>query len=160
MALLNQVVRVLLLGAVLGACTGTPEPPRYRVTGMNISSLAIYGPERLAGDWQVVAGYADATLGAPETWVRFVTDGPEMYLESAEQRLPLRQLAPARFALPDQVLWVLWADADDRVAVVGSPDGRLGWVMARAGVSRPDLLRSGYEILGWNGYDMARLRMR
>ena len=53
-------------------------------------------------------------------------------------------------------LWVLWVDDDFRTAVIGTPDGRFGWIMDRPGQASRDRTRAAREILDFNGYDTDR----
>lgn len=49
--------------------------------------------------------------------------------------------------------WILDVTPDYEIAVIGSPGGKLGWVLARdPSISESDLNRS-YEVLRRNGYD-------
>ncbi len=68
---------------------------------------------------------------------------------------------PGRFGVPGQPgpWWVLWADADYRTLVIGTPNGRLGFILNRDGALPPDRLVAAREILDWNGYDLRRLQM-
>lgn len=69
---------------------------------------------------------------------------------------------PGRFVMPRGEgppieHWVLWTDADYRVAVIGTPSGAFGWIMTK-GESRADLMQAAREIMDWNGYDMTQLQ--
>ena len=48
--------------------------------------------------------------------------------------------------------WVLWADADYRTLVIGTPSGRFGFVLNREAVLPPDRLLAVQDILRFNGY--------
>lgn len=65
---------------------------------------------------------------------------------------------PGRFAIGDQLWWVLWADADYRTLAIGTPSGQFGLILNRDGALPPDRLRAAREIFDFNGYDIARLR--
>ena len=54
---------------------------------------------------------------------------------------------------------MLWADADYRIAVIGTPDGRFGRILARRADPPSDLVAAAREVLEFNGYDLAGLRM-
>jgi apolipoprotein D and lipocalin family protein len=56
-----------------------------------------------------------------------------------------------------ETLWILWVDADYRVAAVGTPSGAFGRILSRDPQPRPDLLRAAREVLEFNGYDVSRL---
>jgi apolipoprotein D and lipocalin family protein len=65
---------------------------------------------------------------------------------------------PGRLAVEGSPeFWVLWVDDDFRTAVVGTPDGSLGWIMDRPGQASPDRTRAAREVLEWSGYDLGRL---
>ncbi len=67
-------------------------------------------------------------------------------------------LEPGRWAsgeVPE--LWILWVDDDFRTAVIGTPDGSLGWIMDRPGQASPDRTAAAREVLDWSGYDLGRL---
>ena len=53
---------------------------------------------------------------------------------------------------------MLWADADYRTLVIGTPNGRLGFILNRGAISA-DRLVAAWEILDWNGYDLRQLRV-
>lgn len=53
--------------------------------------------------------------------------------------------------------WVLWIDAEYRVAVVGAPSGRFGWILARTPEPAPDLLEEARAALEGAGYDITGL---
>ena len=70
-------------------------------------------------------------------------------------------VGPGRFALagwPDPI-WVLWADADLRTLVLGTPSGRFGMIFNRDGALPADRLTAARAVLAWNGYDLDRLRL-
>jgi apolipoprotein D and lipocalin family protein len=71
---------------------------------------------------------------------------------------PLQPTGPGRFVIAGQEWWVLWADGDYRTLVIGTPSGRFGFVLNRAGGISADRMRAAREILEWNGYDLAQFR--
>lgn len=52
---------------------------------------------------------------------------------------------------------VLWVDPDYRTAVVGDPEGQIGWILGRDHEMAEDLLRAAYEVLYVNGYDLSEI---
>ena len=66
-----------------------------------------------------------------------------------------------RYHLPQlsMPIWVLWIDADNRSMAIGTPDGRLGWILSKDSIPT-DRLLAAREILAWNGYDVAKMVMR
>ena len=157
-------------------CAAAPDPAVFRDSQAPISSATDVALAELAGTWDVRARYAapgDALAAAPERFDFAAT--PDGGLRVARSRLACAAGAcaaqtetavaqasgPGRFGLaraggaPEEH-WLLWADADRRVAVIGTPSGTFGWIMAR-GPAGPDLMRAARRILAWNGYDPARL---
>jgi len=44
-------------------------------------------------------------------------------------------------------------------AVVGTPNGRAGWILNRTPEMRADRLEAARQVLAFNGYDLSRLQM-
>jgi apolipoprotein D and lipocalin family protein len=65
-----------------------------------------------------------------------------------------------RFAVPgsDVPWWVLWADADERTLVLGTPSGAFGIVLDRGKIPA-DRAKAATDILAWNGYDISLLHL-
>ena len=172
---LHRAALAVLLA--LAACTAPPAAG-FRDPAAPIASTTRFAPERLAGDWQVVERFAaagDPAGTAPERFA-ITLAGPErltlshdyMHCNDFEcvditEAKRAHLTGPGRLALelrpgrPAEV-WLLWVDADYRVAAAGTPSGRFGWIMARDGAARADLMTAAREILGWYGYDMNKLR--
>ncbi len=155
------------LGLMLAACTAPAPQGAFRNPSVTIASAALFDPARFAGDWQVVGAYGvGAACGRlAEKWqatgsgtFRVMGDacGPRgrRALDTAA-----RVVGPGRIARGDeaQPAWVLWVDAEYRIAVLGTPDGSFGRVMAREAKPRADLLAAAREVLDFNGYDPAGL---
>ncbi|MCB2127812.1 MAG: lipocalin family protein [Rhodobacteraceae bacterium] len=151
------------------ACATVPDTGLRRA-GAPISSSTAFDPARFAGQWWLVAAYgAEAGCGAVgENWVQ---TGPGRFEVTGQQCGPLGRggfrteasvVGPGRIrrgsATGDEVLWVLWVDADYRVAVIGAPDGRFGRVLSRTPAPRADLMQAARDVLRFNGYDPAALR--
>lgn len=155
--------------ALLSACA--PQgPATLRSPDAPISSSAAFDPARFADVWHVVAAYGSETTCGPlsETWTR---SGAGSYRVTGTQCGPngarafladARVTGPGRIArtMPSgtETLWVLWVDADYRVAVIGTPDGRFARVLSRTPTARDDLMRAARDVLRFNGYDPAGLR--
>lgn len=153
--------------AALAACA--PAPQGLRSPDAPISSAAAFDPARFGDVWHVVAAYGDEVRCGPlaETWTRTGADsfrvtgticGPNGARAFAA---PARMTGPGRIAraMPggEEALWVLWVDADYRVAVIGTPDGRFARVLSRTPAAREDLMRAARDVLRFNGYDPAGL---
>ena len=55
--------------------------------------------------------------------------------------------------------WVIGLDGDYRYAVVGSPDRKYGWILARERELEESVLERIFELLGEQGYDPASFQM-
>lgn len=65
---------------------------------------------------------------------------------------------PGRFDLQGiGPLWVLWADADNRTVVLGTPSGAYGFILNRDPSLPSDRLNAARDILAFNGYDVGKL---
>jgi len=171
-----------VLALVLAGCGGSQAPVSpfavYRDPGVPIASKALFEPERYLGLWHEVARYPvifeqgcvgvtaeyglreDGLLSVrntcrnPDGTVRSVIDGTAEVVGPG--RLKVR-FGSVPFVAADY--WVLWVDESYRTAVVGTPNGRAGWILNRDPVIPPDRLAAAREILDFNGYDLARLEM-
>lgn len=83
-------------------------------------------------------------------------DGPNMALNG--QLFPVTGNDQGRLTAGGQQFWVHWLDINNRTAVIGSPDGRYGWIMDRTGAPSADRLKAAREILEWYGYDLSRMK--
>ena len=127
-------------------------------------SNAVMDQNRLVGTWSQVAAFggegckpggAEILQGAGGLQIRYrlCESGVQMAGAGAMQSDTV-----GRFAVPGQPgpWWILWADGDYRTLVVGSPNGRLGFILNR-GAFPPDRLKAAKDIFEWNGYDLRRL---
>ena len=168
---MHKLILCACLGLMLVGCGPTPEPVGYRTRPGMIASAALFDPARFQGDWHVVAAFApEAACGAlQEAWS---DDGPGRFLVrgAACSSAGLRQFAtravltgPGRIsrigAAGPEEMWVLWVDADYRIAAIGTPSGRFGRILARDAAPRADLLRAAQTVLDFNGYDISGLKI-
>ncbi|WP_095590321.1 lipocalin family protein [Actibacterium ureilyticum] len=152
-------ILIAAMAVALWACAPAPRDG-YRRADAPISSQAAVDLDRLAGTWTVVDGYAGAPLGVPGQALRIaVTDAGIAMTPAPGATRQLTRVAAGRFAAAgaDPELWLLWADADYRIAVIGNPAGSLGFIMMREGAAGSGLRTAAREIFDWQGYDMARL---
>ena len=171
---MRQAARGLALVVLALAACGAPAPTAtgFRNPGQTIASAALFDAARFAGDWQVVAAYdPEAACGLlTEHWVpaggaaRFRVGGTTCTRAGLRgMNRAARITGPGRMVrqgpMGDEALWVLWVDADYRVAVIGTPSGSFGRILARDKTVRPDLLTAAREIMAFNGYDISRLRL-
>lgn len=143
--------------------------PSLRDPAAPISSQATFDAGRFAAVWHVVAAYGREARCGPleEAWT---SAGPGRYRVTGAGCGPdgarpfateARITGPGRIARrgpagPEE-LWVLWVDADYRVAVIGTPSGRFARVMSRSPGARADLMQAARDVLRFNGYDPAAL---
>lgn len=159
-----------LFALMLTACERPAEPVAWRNPAAMISSAALFDPARFQGEWEVVATYGPEGNCGPlrESWAveagRFAVrgnvcgrSGKTGYATKAQMIGPGRITRPMP-AGPEEI-WVLWVDADYRVAAIGTPSGQFGRIIARPGQARADLLTAARSVLDFNGYDLSKLRM-
>lgn len=159
-----------LLPLLLLGCAA-PQPGGFRSVDRNIYSTAVVEPQRLSGRWVQVADFAPPGATACRASGVAVSEGLQVQADLClggtrrSFRGPAQITGPGRLQLvgadPEGIgaeWWVLWIDADYRTVVVGTPDGRFGFILNRDGALPPDRLAAAREILEWNGYDLARLR--
>lgn len=152
---------------LLAACATAPKTVavgRYRAPDAPIYSNAVMDQNRLVGAWQQVAAFggeackpggAEISKGAGGLNIRYRLCESGVEMAGAG---PMASDTVGRFTVPGQPgpWWILWADGDYRTLVVGSPNGRLGFILNRGGFP-PDRLKAARDVLEWNGYDLRRL---
>lgn len=150
----------------LAGCAAPAPQTVLRDGSVAISSAALFDAARFAGDWHVVAAYgAEAGCGPlRESWA---VTGPGRYDVTGTRcaALGLRRFdataqisGPGRITLDgSEALWVLWVDADYRVAVIGTPSGAFGRIISRDKGARGDLFAAARDVLDFNGYDISGL---
>lgn len=162
--------RLILAALLLASCAQAPTVTvgRYRAETTPIYSSAVLDSKRLAGRWQQVAAFGPETgCNAGVVNIAQTKAGLQanyrLCLSGTETKgaAVMQPDGPGRFALKGQPgpWWVLWADADYRTLVIGTPSGRLGFILNRDGALPPDRLAAASEILDWNGYDLTRLQV-
>ena len=164
---MHRLIVVLLL---LAACAAPVPPTRpYRDIAKPIYSSAVLQTGRLEGRWVQVAAFGPADGGCKPGGAEF-SPGPgglqatlRLCLGGSDVQSsgPLTPAGPGRFAVNGFAgpWWVLWADADLRTLVVGTPSGSFGFILNRDGALPADRLAAAREILDWNGYDLGQLRV-
>jgi len=151
-------MRRLILGLLLALAACTAPTQGHRRTDVAMQALVGFDPARLAGTWHEVAA-----IGRPPGTRWQVSTGPggRLLVETSRDGAGQgRMIAPGRLELSTfrQPLWVLWADADMRSVVFGTPDGSFAILLDRAASMAPDRLRAARDILAWNGYDLGALK--
>ena len=151
--------------------------PSYRDDSVTIASAAAFDPTRYVGRWYEVYRYPNPFQsdcpGAIAEYALSDTPGvltvTNLCLDANGEvtdtitgtatdeglgRLSVR-LQGVPVAAP---YWVLWVDEGYRTAVVGAPNGRVGWILNRDPDIPPDRLAAAREVLDFNGYDLAPLQ--
>lgn len=163
---------------VLASCAAPAPAFRgvFRDSAAPIYSSAVLEADRLQGRWIQSAAFmapdsAECRAGGVDITRKptGLTAVLRLCLSGAETRASgaLKPAGPGRFVLTGaakpglgEPWWVLWADADYRTLVIGTPSGRFGFILNRAqGSLSPDRLVAAREILDWNGYDLDQLRV-
>lgn len=157
---------------VLAACAAFPS---YRDTDVQITSMAVFDPARYAGLWYEVASYeAPFQKGCADTRATYTLreDGTLDVLNQCTRNGTATRIEGAAWVVGPGRLkvsldgvpiaadyWVLWVDEGYRTAVVGTPSGRAGWILNRDPEIPADRLAAAKEVLAFNGYDLAPLKM-
>jgi apolipoprotein D and lipocalin family protein len=163
----------LIAFLLLAACAQAPAQQGYRAAKAPIYSSAVLETARLNGRWVQVAAYRPASLApcpapgitvTPQSGGSLAVSGQLCAPALQKLNTVLRPGGPGRFAATgavpaglDAPWWVLWVDTDYRTVLIGSPDGRFGFVLNRTPTLPDDRRRAVLELLDWNGYDPARL---
>ncbi|PLL10777.1 lipocalin [Tabrizicola sp. TH137] len=165
-----RLIPALLL-ALLAACTQTTRIDGFRSQGP-IYSNAVLDLRQITGTWTQAAAFtaARATCRPGGAEITATPTGlsirARLCLNGADLAYagPLAITGPGRLRPTgkaprplDRDWWLLWADADLRTLVLGTPDGSFGFILNRGGPLPPDRLTAARDILDWNGYDITRL---
>ena len=172
---LTLCLRALFALILLAACAGPAARESFRDPALSLYSNAVFERGRLVGRWQQVAAFAAAN--APDCrpgLAEFTPQGEGLKLNArlclSGREVPYSgvvsfietgrmQLSGADPAGIGQPWWVIWVDVDYRTLVIGTPSGDFGFILNRDGALPQDRLAAAREILDWNGYDLARLRV-
>lgn len=142
---------ILLALLALGACT--PGMVGFRRADAPMKSVVAFDPARFSGLWHEVAAIGRKP-GA--RWSVETGPGGTIFVTTSRDGAGRGRMdGPGRIALSSFAapLWVLWADADMRTLVLGTPDGSFAILLDRAARIPADRLHAAREILAWNGYD-------
>ena len=176
----GAMMRAALIGLLLlaGCSRDVPEALTavYRDAAAPIASKALFDVDAFAGEWQVVARYpvpfeadcaAITAIYVPQAgqagsadhicWSGDADD--PVILSGAFQVTGPGRMRVTYSGLPPLDVWVLWTDDGYRTAVLGTPDGRAGWILNREAVIPADRLTAAREVLDFNGFDLNRLVM-
>jgi apolipoprotein D and lipocalin family protein len=163
--------RIALLLPLLVLGCAAPQMTGFRAQDRDIYSTAVVDTARLTGRWSQVADFAPKGAAACSASGIHVDAGLSLQADlclagrrtgfsgQAEVAGPGRlRLAGADPGGIGAEWWVLWVDGDYRTLVVGTPDGRFGFILNRDPVLPADRMTAAREVLAWNGYDLSRMR--
>ncbi len=163
----------LLALALLTAC-GSPS---FRDTTVPMTAQADFDVTRYLGTWYEIARFpvsfqqsctaTTATYGFKDDTTITVLNqcklgepwGPVDQIKGTADIVGPGQLSVKFFRIPfvRGDYWVLWVDDAYETAVVGVPNGRAGWILARSPEISPEKRSRAEEVFRRNGYDPARL---
>ena len=167
---ITSVLRRYLVGvlavALVTACAPVSPPTSvgsatFRDPSANIGVTTRFDPVRFSGDWHVVARFnetgktpardAIAVSYDPSTFriVMVGADGVQTFAYSGAAALRPKVGEP---------LVVMWVDEGFRTAVLGTPSGKVGYVLDRKPTPSPDRYKAPTEILTFYGWDISRLQ--
>ena len=166
LVLRRYLVAALLVGGLV-ACAPVPaDPPAtsditFRNSSANIGATTRFDPVRFAGDWHVVARFVETGETAAHdviavTYQRgkdriviVASEGAQTYAYDGTAVLRPKQGEP---------LIAMWVDEGFRTAVLGTPSGRVGYILDRKPNPRKGRLKAATEILKFYGWDTGRLK--
>ncbi len=157
-----KALGLALLLAACGKAGVVPEPAvSFRTAGAPIGSTLRGTAADLNGDWQVASGYPGGVV-QPGDRLTLQLDGSgagvaRVTSDGTARLLPVSALGAGRWKVGTEVWWLLWTDDTFRTAVIGQPDGGIGWIMNRPGAASGDRTRAAREMLDFNGYDTGAL---
>jgi apolipoprotein D and lipocalin family protein len=161
----RYLVGVLAVALVTACAPISPPTPvgstAFRDPSANIGVTTRFDPVRFSGDWHVVARFnetgktpardAIAVSYDPSTFriVMVGTDGVQTFAYNGSAALRPKVGEP---------LVVMWVDEGFRTAVLGTPSGKVGYVLDRKPKPSPDRYKAATEILTFYGWDISRLQ--
>ena len=168
---ITSVLRWYLVGALLTgglvACAPVPIAPpapsdiTFRNPSANIGATTRFDPLRFAGDWHVVARFVegDETAAHDVITVTYQQGKDRIFVVASEGAQTYAYdgtavLRPKR----GEPLIIMWLEEGFRTAVLGTPSGRIGYILDRKPNPRKDRLKAAREILKFYGWDTDRLK--
>lgn len=146
---------LLALALLVSGCAPAPEAGGARDARAPIASQLDASAARLAGDWVIRASWSETARPGERMHLR-AGQGGALWL--GEMALPAQGQGRfgGRGGIPEW--WVLWLDADNRTAAIGTPGGEFGWIMDRRARGGHDRIAAAKDIMQWAGYDKARAK--
>ncbi len=168
---ITSVLCRFLIGAfavvLLAACEPVQEDvpltaaASFRNPAVNIGVTTRFDPVRFSGDWQVVARFVETGAAArPETIaVNFDRARSQIVLLGNEgaQRFDFEGRAVFQ-PKSGEPLVVMWVDEGFRTAALGTPSGRIGYILDRSKSPSADRFKAAREILTFYGWDVSHLQ--
>jgi apolipoprotein D and lipocalin family protein len=168
---MRRVISYLVL-CLLAACS-----PGYRDLDTPMRAQTDLDVTRYLGTWYEIARFPVAfQKGCTATTATYgaVDDNTISVLNQCRRETPDGPIAQVRgtavIEAPGQLAvqfssvpfvrapyWVLWVDKTYETAVIGVPNGRAGWILARTARISPERRANAEEVLRANGYDPALL---
>lgn len=150
---------------------------QYRDTSAPITAQADFDAAQYLGKWYEIARYPvpfqEGCTATTATYQAIDNESISVLNQcrQGDPAGPLDQIkGSARIVAPGQLkvrfnsvpflrapYWVLWVDPDYQTAVVGVPNGRAGWILARSPEIPPKTRAKAENILRENGYDPTAL---
>jgi len=160
--------RLMVLALLLAGCARpAPQVLSFRDADVPIYSNAVMDMGGLGGDWAQAASFAAA--GDCRAGGVTISQGADGLLAMGTLCLggvatdvsgPLQTLTTGRLRPavgPDW--WVVWADTALRSLAIGTPDGRMGFILDRTGALPADRLEAARQVFDFNGYSDAYLQV-
>ncbi len=160
--------RLMLVALLLASCAKPAvQMMAFRDAGTPIYSNAVMDMAGITGDWAQAASFAvtgDCSAGA----VRIAQSDQglmaigQLCLAGVDTDVtgPLVVLGTGRLQpVRGAVWWVVWADTALRSLAIGTPDGRMGFILDRTGGLPADRLEAARQVFDFNGYAVARLQV-
>ena len=168
---ITSVLRRYLVGALLVgglvACAPVPTVPpapsdiTFRNPSANIGATTRFDPVRFAGDWHVVARFVETGESAAHDVIAVTYhQGKDRIVVVASEGAQTYAYDGTAVLRPKQgeSLIIMWVDEGFRTAVLGTPSGRVGYILDRKPNPRKDRLKAATEILKFYGWDTRRLK--
>lgn len=154
---MRRLIGVALSLTVLAGCLapGPETTLAVRNPTVPISSQVDATAERLKGDWVVRASWSDTARVGEVLHLR-LGQGGALWLGD----IALTPRGHGRFGGAGGIpqWWVLFLDADNRTAAIGTPGGEFGWIMDRRATGGADRIAAAKQIMQWSGYHIARVK--
>jgi apolipoprotein D and lipocalin family protein len=160
--------RLILLVLLLASCARpAPQVVAFRDAAVPIYSNAVMDMAGITGDWAQSASFAvggDCRAGGvriAQAASGLIADGT-LCLGGVATDIagPLQVVGPGRLrAASGPDWWVVWADTDLRSLAIGTPDGRMGFILDRTGGLPADRLAAARQVFDFNGYALGYLQV-